>query len=83
MKKMKSFKGYICTTTANWELGETDVKVYPCVDSLKRHNKCHTSCGITELTIMVGEEITQGRPFNEQTDRQEAVPNTNPKKGKL
>lgn len=83
MTSKKKIKAYICTTTADWELGETDVKVYPSVECLKRHNKCHTECGITELTITVGKEITQGRPFNEKTNRQETVRNPDSKKSIL
>lgn len=74
--KKKTFKGYVCTTAVQWELGETDVKVYDSIDSLKRHNKCHKECGITELTITVSKEITQGRPFNEKTNRKKAVPDS-------
>jgi hypothetical protein len=83
MKKKKTYKAYVCTTTSDWELGKTDIKVYPSIDSLKRHNKCHKECGITELTITVGKKITQGRPSNEKTSKQETIRNTDTKKSIL
>jgi hypothetical protein len=65
----KKITCYVCTTAINWELGETDIRVYPSISSLKRNSKCHEECGITEVTVTVGKTITKGKPFSEETDR--------------
>lgn len=48
---MKSKKVYICSTTWEHEIGETDVTVYP-PTSLEPF-KNHKGCGVVEATITV------------------------------
>lgn len=49
MNKTKKF--YICGIDLQHELGETQITVYPSIDSLKENMDCTEECGIVEITI--------------------------------
>lgn len=44
--------GYLCGITWQHELGQTDIKIYPTVDSIKNQHGCSEhSCGIVEVEV--------------------------------
>ena len=43
--------GYICGTTMLYELGNTDVTIYPTIKSLKDEHKCWKECGIAKIAV--------------------------------
>lgn len=61
--KKKTYKMYMCSIVADWEIGDTDVTLYSSLDDLKRKHKCWKDCGVTEVTVQVKKEIVKANKY--------------------
>lgn len=54
-----SKKGYMCSTDYEFELGSASggSKVYSSIEDLVNNKKCHSSCGIFEVEILLKRKI--------------------------
>jgi len=64
-KKYKGYvcgnKGYVCSTTFEYEFERTWVLVYPTVEDLKADGDCWKECGIIELEITKKKVISKSQ----------------------
>jgi hypothetical protein len=48
-KKVK--RAFVCGVAWQHELGETDIKLHPSLESLWREHKCTDKCGVVEVEV--------------------------------
>lgn len=59
---MRPLKVYACGIATDYELGHTDVTVWPSVEALKRNVSCWEECGIVELTLSDPCMVVEAKP---------------------